>query len=283
MRYWRWLLSRATTAATSFPRAKLTFAGLASFGLASTAILLGPAVTILLATEGNPSSVNSWLVALSQSSPMILCGLYLKFSDRFFRTLGAQEEEKASWKYRMSLSSRVVQRWHEHCSTDDRIGLHQDLLECITVATGQILGTPYNSLAANLTVFVGPDLQEMRVAARSARVHNSSSRRLPTKEIAPGQALRQSTVYVVDDIRKAHEFAGVKQRWYRSVCCIPVCDAALGRAYGVVSIESDRPYTFFHRSADIAVNVQPYITAIRLTFDGRDPYYTACWYDVENL
>jgi hypothetical protein len=163
------------------------------------------------------------------------------------------------------------------------VGLHEDLLECITVVTGQILNKPYNGLAANLTVFVGSDLQEMRVAARSARVRNSSSRKLSTGEIAPGQALRQSTIYVVDDIHHAPEFAGLNRRWYRSVCCIPVCDPASGIAYGVVSIESDQPYIFVHRTGEIAVSVQPYIMAIRLTFDAQDPYYTGCWYDVENL
>jgi putative methionine-R-sulfoxide reductase with GAF domain len=102
----------------------------------------------------------------------------------------------------------------------------------------------------------------------------------PSDRLLGWDAIRNGRIALVDDIRNDLRWQVVRERSYRTVIAVPLTKG--GRAYGAISLDSEVAYAFAGRTAEIAIQLQPYIALLVLTYPA-DAVSTECAFDATHV
>jgi len=222
-----------------------------------------------------------WAQALAITWPALAAAAFLKFSETIRRKKGLNKLQRKRRRDRQILTAKAVHELGqflrgEKVGDDVVFAIRKKILEAVVLSVAELLEMPTGDhLDANLLDFSTGDLHNMRVTCRS-----NPSRDLgiqyPVDNLVAWAAIRDRRISVVEDVDRDQRWEQIKHRPYRTIAAVPV--TADGRAYGGLSLDSEIAYAFFGRSADIALQIEPYAAVLALTY-AKDATYSDCRYD----
>jgi len=227
----------------------------------------------------------SWEAALELSWMAVLAAAYLKFSERIRLRHRYSRDKRRQLILRKLAASRAIVELHDNLavkktSTQDMRRVREALLECATISLQEQLALPEGEkLVATLLDFSSGDVGTMSVVARSSRARPVDVQ-YPSDRLVAWDAIRNGAIAIVDDIRDDGRWQAMGERSYRTVCAIPLTRA--GKAYGALSMDSEMAFAFYGRSADIAIQVEPYLAVLVLTYPDES-VSTECKYDPTHI
>lgn len=232
-------------------------------------VVLAPYIDQTGGSWFKPTTWPSAVGALSAGAivPLLAAG-YLKFSERYRRRAGFDRPARRSRMTRKLTAGRAISDLYR-CLTGGATDsaqlqrVRESVLECIAYSVRDVLQWPAHEKIVATLVVLTDSADRMRVVARSTREREIGVE-YARDQLVGWEAIRNGHIVVVDDVTEDPRWSAVGGRRYKSVCGIPV--ARTGKAFGAVSVDSESAYAFYGRSADLAIELEPYIALIALTF-----------------
>jgi GAF domain-containing protein len=214
-------------------------------------------------------TVTAWTSALATSWPVLVAAVYLKYSEKFRQRNVLSKERRRQWVKRKLTSGRAMIELHANIasgrtSSKDMRRARESILECIVPGIQERLNLPDGQkVVASLLDFSGGDTRTMTVVARSTRERYVDVT-YPSDRLVSWDAIQNGRVAIADDVKTDPRWQNLGGKSYRSVAAIPIYRE--GKAYGALSIDCEMPYAFLSREADIALQVEPYVAVLTLTY-----------------
>ncbi len=222
-----------------------------------------------------------WKQAVVVGWPGVAAAIYLKYAEKI---KGQRAAAKRSLKNRTARKLASLWGITEICNLSKQSQFDWERLrsarESILTALGhsveELLGLSDNDrVAVSLLDFSTGNMDTMRVVARSNKDRPVGAVYAVSKLVA-WEAIRTGAVCVQDDVRRNPRWDSIGERRYRSVISIPI--TLNDRAFGAVSLDSEKAYAFYGRGKEIALQIAPYVGVLALTY-GPNGVSCDCKYD----
>lgn len=232
------------------------------------------------------TSISSWWTAITGSLLLLAAAMYLKFSEKAKYTLSRKTIENREWVSRQMSTAKVIHKTvrpedlnQAKSIASDIRHVRNEVLECVQSAVSQHLRcASQEQIHATVMDFCGPDFmfsqhnEFIYASARTDTPYEVGDSFLRTASIAYRSVEKYLNIYIVNDVKHDPEWGkSRKRRKYGSAFAIPITSPVKGdpeavHVHGALFVDCSEPYAFYGKDDELFMLVQPYLSAIALTY-----------------